>query len=410
MSSEIIPIRTAVFHAEQEKAVFHAEQDKLHHAVDINISTCSAVKGALTSIVSAALISCEDNESTISDDSLEDEVKNQSLESIKYIDTDDDDNTLLANDDYIKEDIPGLTKLLNLLSEGKLVLSKEVLQQMQELSVRVDAASKEANELQGRLRSLDSDVRELDKKLERLQQELERLKQYLKLENLLFHNFPPPQTKNMSSLQFCMYMAEQINYFLPHLPVPVSWEHISDAHPLRTKSKKSSVIIVRFCNRNIRHAIYENRAMLKRRGMGITEHLTPSNLDLLNKAKSLFGFKNVTTEKCNVFVNIDGTMNMVKSINEMNELFESRHAQHVSLPTDLSNNKVSTNTINNQNIKSTRRQTHRVSNKTNPYRNNSNGHNTSNMYYNSQYYQPQRGYSNNFSGRNNHFNQDYYYY
>ena len=147
----------------------------------------------------------------------------------------------------------------------------------------------------------------LDTALKELKNELNNLKQYIKLDNLLFHNLRLPYNyKYMSSLQFSYFIADVINRLITQLATPVTWQNISDVHPLRTKLNKSSVIIVRFCNRNIRHEIYSKRALLKRSGISITEHLTDSNLAVLKKAQELFGFRSVNTENCQVVVDVQG--------------------------------------------------------------------------------------------------------
>ena len=55
------------------------------------------------------------------------------------------------------------------------------------------------------------------------------------------------------------------------------------------------MVIVRFGPRYLRNEILqkENKEILKRFGVGVTEQLTPANLDLLKKAKAVVGVANV---------------------------------------------------------------------------------------------------------------------
>ena len=274
---------------------FYTEQNILKADVAKNTSICTETQNALVSIVKAAIASAEENNidaSTATDEN----VSNLSLESIQHIDTSYEDDDVSDDESTLVEEVPGLKRLLKLINQGKVKIHSDGLNELNKLNLKLEAASKVSNDLQDRLCALENSKKEHERKMNDQEQ-------YLKLEDLLFHKFPFPYNKNLSSLQFCHYMAEQINYFLPNLPVPVTWQHISDAHPLKTKARKSKVIIVRFCNRNIRHLIYSQRALLhKTTGISITEHLTEMNLGLLRKAKELFGFKYVTTEKCRIIV------------------------------------------------------------------------------------------------------------
>ena len=87
------------------------------------------------------------------------------------------------------------------------------------------------------------------------------------------------------------------------LEEPVSWWHIDVAHPLKTKKGTRNVVIVRFNNRTIRDTIYDNKRFLKNHNsnVSITEHLTDANLELLDGARDLLGFRNVWTRSCRVF-------------------------------------------------------------------------------------------------------------
>ena len=335
---------------------FHAKQAQLQCALDVNNSECLEVKRALNNLVSAVLSpspknkaatveSDDDSTSTASSNMSIDTVFDRfdnSLASIDEIDTATDDT---ATDDEStnetkREDISSLQQLITLISEGKIEISKEVFHQILDLQIKINAICETSSIIQERMVSLKSDF-------ENYKKELVKLQQYIKLDNLLFHNFRLPHYKNLSSMEFSHYMAEQINFLLPQLSVPVSWLNISDAHPLRTKSKKSTVIIVRFCNRNIRHEIYSKRELLKKYNITVTEHLTPENLKSLKRAQELFGQKNVYTENCNIVITSNGKTTKVRSIEEINELFENAHAHHVS-QSNNSPGQVQTNVLTNE--------------------------------------------------------------
>ena len=303
-------------------ASLEAEHKTLKKELAKNEKHCSAIKNAIESIVAKAVVEAAgaSNANTRHGGEGDDEstTVNTSLESIKDISVTDDEEEVIEDNEEVIEDIRGLSKFLALVDEGKIKYSESdnMMKELNKLSLESDAANKLASDLKERLVSLEST-------LKTLKNDVHDIRQYLKRDNLLLHKFNLPKNRNMSSLEFCHFIAQQINYFLPQLAVPVSWEHISDAHPLRTKSRKSNVIVVRFCNRNIRNEIYNNREFL-RNGLLITEHLTEENLQVLYKAKELFGYNNVFTEKCMIFITVNGKSKRVRSIQDVNEVFESQ--------------------------------------------------------------------------------------
>lgn len=338
-------------------AILINEQSKIKNDLDANHNAYLNLQNVVKAIVANAVSSKSNATTSDSDNSVEGGpglvidsksdtssdsgsvstvVKcNSSLESIKAILTDDDISTSSSDDATevpvstkqeehnivnLGDQIPGLNNLLSLLSKGKVVLSEEVIQQLNGINIQLKALSEASSTLQDRWSALESAITTLKK-------ETNEIKQYIKFDNLLLHKFPRPNTE-LSSLEFSHFIAQQLNYFIPQLSVPVLWHHISDAHPLQTKSKKSNVIIVRFCNRNVRHEVYSKRNFL--RGMSITEHLTEDNLKILYRAKELFGFNNVETVKCKVVVNCNGKFSKVNSVQDVNELFEANTNVHDS--------------------------------------------------------------------------------
>ena len=273
-----------------------AEQTKLRGDIFKNTNTCNSLENALTSILHTAL-SRHENDIESDNESITDSL--------------DMDRTMLA------EDIPGVNKLISLISKGKVKVDNQMLEDLQKLDKMVKDTKQELSKLADNLVTLDSAVKELSKFVK-------ETKQYIQSENLLFHNFYQPQSKSLSSLQYSCFMANQINHFLgPHLPVPVSPLHISTAHRYRTKLNKSNVIIVRFAHRHMKEAIFARKHLLEGMNMSITEHLIPEKLATLKRARQLFGYKNADTDNCKVFVTINGVYKFVDNIEQVNELFEA---------------------------------------------------------------------------------------
>ena len=70
---------------------------------------------------------------------------------------------------------------------------------------------------------------------------------------------------------------------------------------------------MRFVRRDLRDDLFFNKKQLKSFNAGkkiktsITEHLTPYNLELLNKAKASFGRNNAWSSKCLIFALVNGS-------------------------------------------------------------------------------------------------------
>ena len=139
------------------------------------------------------------------------------------------------------------------------------------------------------------------------------LDQHNRLHNAVFHNMRVPPinydkdgkqiTQPNDSAKFCQFIADQLNYYLHELSIPVSLHNIDIAHPLRNNSKNQPVVIVRFVNRHLRNEILEkaNKNILKNHGIGVTEQLTPTNMELFKKTKVVVGAPNVWSRNGKIF-------------------------------------------------------------------------------------------------------------
>ena len=271
-----------------------AEQRSLHHDVTENQRNCEELKNFMLKILLAAKPSKSDESSkssSSSDSSCTTKSFNtrKSIKSIHSISS--DGKTINPDVGNHEHDTPSLDDCLSMATRGELDFSDEVMKELYAVNTRVDTLNAISNNIQGRWSELDSSIN-------RLKKDIISIKQYQKIDNLLLHNFILPSNfQAMTSLEFSDYVAKQLNTLLPNLPLPVDWQHISTAHYLPTKSKKSVVVVVRFCNRNIKDME-------------------------CNKVKELFGPNvSVCTESCKVYVDIDGKSNRVRSIDDVHKLF-----------------------------------------------------------------------------------------
>ena len=275
-----------------------AEQLNLRQEMDANNIERLQLKKYVTNLISigkANACECE-TPSTSSSSTVTKTIK--SVESLEYIDDSGDDAERISPSSSVGT-------FAEMSAACELSVTDDILKQLYAVNTRIDANIKVGNELQQRWSELESAVTDIKNNIENIMKELEETKQYIKIENLLFHNFRLP-FGSLSSREFVAYMVCQINILFPNLPIPVSVNHISTAHPLPTKANKSDVVIVRFCNRYIKDMIYEARHGVGY-GISITEHLTDHTQGIVKQAEKLFGRNNVYTNSTKVYVKCYGS-------------------------------------------------------------------------------------------------------
>ena len=291
------------------------KHSSLYQEVLDNRSQCLQLDNDLRRVMAAAMRSkakqscftgddTAPSSSTCSSNTMMKTVK--SVDSIQEIVSCSDGGSVVPNTPVSVDDF------VQLASEGKLDLTDELIKELYVINTRIDAVNKVSCDLQQKWSEFDSLIN-------KLQLELNNIQQYIKVDNALLHKFILPP-KGISSLQFSMCVAHQLNTFLPQLPVKVTWEHISTAHKLRTKNKKSNVIIVRFCNRNIKDMVLNAKHMLPK-PLAITEHLTEPNMTILKEAQKLFGYDYVRTDSCKIFIDLHGKPHKVASLAAVRKLY-----------------------------------------------------------------------------------------
>lgn len=302
-----------------------AEQFNLRQDIDANNKERLELKNYVTSLISAGEANNPDNEtSSTSNSTLMKTIK--SVESIHHIDDSSDDGEKSPTNSPSTSSVGAFAAMS---AACKSSVTDDILKQLYAANTRIDANIKVGTELQHRWSELEFTVTSIKNNIDNIVKEIEGLKQYLKIEHLLFHNFRLP-FGSLSSREFVGYMVRQINILFPNLPIPVSVNHISTAHPLPTKAKKSNVVVVRFCNRHIKDMIYEARDCVGY-GISITEHLTDHTQGIVKKAEELFGRNNVYTESTKVFVKCYGSTGKdirIYSKDDAHKLYV-KHCEHI---------------------------------------------------------------------------------
>ena len=196
----------------------------------------------------------------------------------------------------------------------KQLAEKEEMTENAAMSSRLDKFEKELTENTAAIRELDSRwntvanlLQEYEAFKNNVNHRLNLIDQYSRLSSLLIHGLLNiPTGKEFKGLKFSIWVAAELTRLLPSLTAPITAQHIDVAHPLPTKSRSSkSVVIVKFCRRDIRNEIFYAKRDLKGSGISISEHLTTANLNLYNEAQKVPNSKTWTSQ-CKIFIKVEG--------------------------------------------------------------------------------------------------------
>nr|XP_018670520.1 uncharacterized protein LOC108950143 isoform X1 [Ciona intestinalis] len=162
--------------------------------------------------------------------------------------------------------------------------------------VVVVSGSPELKEMHKMLTGLETSLKDLTALVKRTDDRLDDLEQYGRRNCLIIHgNRRVPGERN----NFLRYVLNILNKL--HLPYPVTPADIDIAHVLPTK-KDRVPIIIKFVRRMVRNDVYAQKRNLKGTGMAMTESLTSRRLQIVEKAKASFGFRNVWTANGTIYV------------------------------------------------------------------------------------------------------------
>ena len=152
---------------------------------------------------------------------------------------------------------------------------------------------------------------------------LNKLEQYSRINSLLFRGFPkiPDDKKHGRALK--QFLVDVLNKLFPELEGGVVLPNqIEFGHTLKTRKTSKHVVIIKFSCRFTRNAIfYSKRFLPKECGISISEHLTQTNLQLLNEAKALVGDRNAWTSQTKIFAKLaNGTKISITSPRDLEKL------------------------------------------------------------------------------------------
>ena len=146
---------------------------------------------------------------------------------------------------------------------------------------------------------------------ETCEESLKAGKQYSMRNSLIFKHLSNVPA-NCHGSAFSEYMAKEINSLLPHLTIPVSYHHIDTSHPLNNNNLQGPVV-VKFLRRDQRNEIYDARHYVTDARVMISEHLIPSNQNLLNDARAATSFDDAWSNQGKIYMKCNGrTKRVVK--------------------------------------------------------------------------------------------------
>ena len=195
----------------------------------------------------------------------------------------------------------------NILATDTSVPAKSFIEEISAMKGDAMNASASISELQQVWSHVDS-------KLQEFSYRINEIDQYMR-KNSLFIKGLKDIPKKTYGLKFSIYIIEKLKELLPTIADSLRVEEIDVSHPLPTRGKSTSCVIVKFVRRDIRNLVFYEKRELKNHPLkiSITEHLTSQNLWYIEEARKLVGFKNAWSSQCIVYALVNGQKIAIKS-------------------------------------------------------------------------------------------------
>ena len=158
----------------------------------------------------------------------------------------------------------------------------------------------------------------VDNQLGEFANRIDEMDQYMKRNSLKIRGLTDVPA-NTYGVEFSKYVLEKLQSLLPTIADQININDIDVSHPLPTKNKSQSVVIVKFVRRDIKNLVFFEKRELKKSPLKVSifEHLTNRNIWLMNEAKKLVGFKQVWSSQCTVFALVNGRKVPIRSKNDL---------------------------------------------------------------------------------------------
>ena len=206
-------------------------------------------------------------------------------------------------------------------------------EELQELLVTLNASVTSLTALEDKYSEFDARMNSLSKiitdmntrvnvAISNMNNAINEQKQYGMIMNLLVKNLSNVPT-NLNNFAFINWLCNELNRLLPGLTVPLHFFLIEAAHPLPLRDgEQSPTVIIKFKYRANRNDVFYNKSSLKGSRIRITEHLIPSNLQILEKAQRHVGVRQTWTRNGKVHTNINKRKHHLKDMATLEKLIE----------------------------------------------------------------------------------------
>ena len=145
------------------------------------------------------------------------------------------------------------------------------------------------------IKSLRSQVLVLHDDLKKMEAQVNQQAQYSCRNCFLFHGIKEEKDEDADSII--------INSVKEEMDIEILSSDLDRSHRIRNPKtkKKERLIIAKFVRYNLRHNIFNNKKLLKRKGVSITESLTKDGMAKLNEARETYGFRNIWISDRKIF-------------------------------------------------------------------------------------------------------------
>ena len=165
---------------------------------------------------------------------------------------------------------------------------KEVNDAIKFINERFEEFELDRREKEQEIAELKSNINSLNARLDKADRVLDRQKQYSRVNCLLIHDIEKENQENADEVVINV-LKQEMDEETTHLDIDRS-------HRLENRKldkSKPRLIIIKFCRYNVRARIFENKRKLKGKGTSVTESLTKTRMNKLQKAREEHGFRNV---------------------------------------------------------------------------------------------------------------------
>lgn len=151
----------------------------------------------------------------------------------------------------------------------------------------------------------------LETKLGKAYEDIDALEQYSRRNNIRIYGVPETTGEDIDTVITSVCKEK--------LGVDVTAGSIDCCHRLGKKENGNRPILVKFCSRNIKQAVYNTKSKLKGTKMVIREDLTKRRLSLLKDVQKKCDA--AWTNNCNIFTKLGNKVHKISSYNDLDNLF-----------------------------------------------------------------------------------------